>query len=404
MRDSIRATLLLATSLLFAVAGFVACDDGDEDVSSQPDGLKKRRDRACGARLGDTCKKGEFCDWTLEGSCGFADATGVCKPLPDSCDPIFTPVCGCDGRTHGNQCAANALGVSVRGLGACPNDPLPPAPAPTDSGSGPAPGDAAVPSAPKPDASTNAPGTQCGGIAARSCPADQFCNLERAAGGLGCKVADATGVCQDKPEICTDQYAPVCGCDGRTYGNSCEAHAKGASIAREGECAGTTPTPKPDAGQARACGGLQGLACAQGEFCNFEGDPSGVACGAADGTGVCQTIPQGCTQQYDPVCGCNDKTYGNACEAHAAGVSVATKGQCGGAQGGQGRVSCDPRQILCKRAPPVCAAGNVPSVVGTCYGECVPVEQCPCKDAPECPDPNQYTCHKSRGRCGPYVN
>ncbi len=35
-----------------------------------------------------------------------------------------------------------------------------------------------------------------------------------------------------------------------------------------------------------------------------------------------------CTMNYDPVCGCNDVTYGNACEASAAGVLKFTKGAC----------------------------------------------------------------------------
>lgn len=35
-----------------------------------------------------------------------------------------------------------------------------------------------------------------------------------------------------------------------------------------------------------------------------------------------------CTMQYDPVCGCDGKEYGNSCVARCEGVQTWTKGKC----------------------------------------------------------------------------
>jgi hypothetical protein len=150
----------------------------------------------------------------------------------------------------------------------------------------------------------------------------------------------------------------------------------------------------------RTCGGIAALSCGAGQFCNYE-PPAGQGCTGqiADAAGVCEPKPGACTEQYEPVCGCDGKIYSNACDAHSAGVSVAKKGAC--ATGG---TNCDRRGLLCRRAEPVCPEGQVAAIVDSCFGECVRIDQCVCSEADACPSPDKYTCHRSAMHCDYYVN
>lgn len=146
----------------------------------------------------------------------------------------------------------------------------------------------------------------------------------------------------DRPQMCTMEYAPVCGVRNgktRTLGNSCQARAEGYRIISNGECRPSQSRPPQWQQHPDRPGGAMRPAYPSGAMrpdypsgAMRPGRPSGSWGGNNGGNWGGNNRPQtACTREYAPVCATSrgrSQTFPNACVARNAGYENMRNGAC----------------------------------------------------------------------------
>jgi len=169
-----------------------------------------------------------------------------------------------------------------------------------------------------------------------SCHSDNDCDSGSYCQKESCEDNDI-GVCTSRSSdmTCTTQgHDPVCGCDDRTYSNSCEAAKSCVNVKSSGECEANNSQPSQPSQPQPAQSSQhqpQELNCRNNNDCGSGDYCAKLTCDCEQGT--CTKRSLSCNGG-SPVCGCDGNTYSCQCEASRLGANVRSNGACPTTQSG----------------------------------------------------------------------
>jgi hypothetical protein len=200
----------VAVTLLATAAKCGDADDPQDGSTGEGEGGSQSADSGSGgsgndsdAGRGTSGTSGAGRAGTGSGDSGSGAAGDASQPSVDGGSTACDPPC-----SNGQECVLEQV--------TCVRAPCPPQPTCVAAGGS---------------------GRACGSRALGPCPDGEFCDYPPSA---ICGAADAPGECRTPPAFCQSDFAPVCGCDGETYSNACEAASAGTSVSSEGECGGSS--------------------------------------------------------------------------------------------------------------------------------------------------------------------
>ncbi|DBA00261.1 TPA: hypothetical protein N0F65_007905 [Lagenidium giganteum] len=220
------------------------------------------------------------------------------------------------------------------------------------------------------------------------------CKSSGAGSQTGSSSSSGAAIDCSKRPACMEIYQPVCGSDGKTYGNECELNVakcdnKKLKVASKGECSSAAGSSSFDCSKPQCQEILAPVCGSNGKTYDNECELRVAACkdkkikmvskgrcgnstakpGSASGSGKCTKM---CLDVVDPVCGSDGKTYNSQCLLENAQCTTPTlklksKGECGStgassrvaagsAASTSGSVGCE--KACTKEYKPVCGTNG----------------------------------------------